>query len=282
MRGSSKSAARRKEAGPTIIIAVLLLYLFLPIVATFLFSVAKDWQSSILPTSYTLSWYGQIFSDPRFLFAVLRTLLVGVLTVSLGLAVMVPVIFVLAVYFPKWEKLLQISVLLPFAFPPVVAAIGLIKLYSGGPVPLTGTIWILIAVYFILIQPFIYQSVRSSLRTIHAKDLMEAAEVLGSGKMNAFLRIILPNIWSGTLVACLLSFSMVFGEFVMGRMLVGGEFETVQQYLYNAMKVSGPSASAVVVTYFLFIFLISGIVLKLGKRKPKGYLAHPKLGGEDQ
>ncbi|WP_223067515.1 ABC transporter permease [Paenibacillus caui] len=253
------------------VLGVLLVYLFLPVAGTLLFSLARQWQDGILPDGYTLQWYGSIFTDGRFLAAVGRTLLVGVITVIVTLALMVPVIFVLNVYFPKWERLLQISVLLPFAFPPVVSAIGLIKMYSSGPVAITGTVWILIGVYFIMIQPFIYQSVRNSLSTINAKDLVEAAEMLGASRMAAFRRVILPNILPGTLVASLLSFSMIFGEFVMSRMLVGGQFETVQMYLYNQMNTSGQAASAVVVTYFALILVLSGLVLKLGAWKPKGY-----------
>ncbi|MCL6458706.1 MAG: ABC transporter permease subunit [Gorillibacterium sp.] len=253
------------------IIVVLLIYLFLPIVATLLFSLAKSWQSEIIPTGYTFQYYQQIFMDSRFIAAIGRTTLVSVISVVVTLTLTIPAIFVLNVYYPKWEKLMQIAVILPFAFPPVVAAIGLIKLYSSGPFAITGTIWILIGVYFIIIQPFVYQSVRNSLGAIHAKDLVEAAEVLGAGKMVAFTRVVLPNILPGTLVAGLLSFSIAFGEFVMSRMLVGGQYETIQMYLYNQMKTSGQSASAVVITYFLLILVLSAIVLKLGGWKSKGY-----------
>ncbi|WP_081756603.1 ABC transporter permease [Gorillibacterium massiliense] len=285
VRSAAYGTARKSGQGAkgkwvfVLILALLFVYLFLPVAATLLFSVAGEWQTEILPKSYTLKWYGDIFSDPRFLQAVGHTLLTGCLTVGIALIVLVPVIFVLVVYFPKWEKLLQISILIPFAFPPVVSAIGLIKIYSSGPVPLTGTIWILIGVYFILIQPFIYQSVRNSLLTIRAKELVEAAEVLGAAKMTAFRTVVLPNILSGTLIACLLSFSMIFGEFVMSNMLVGGQYETIQMYLYNEMKISGQTGSAIVITYFLLIFILSGIVLKLGNRKPKGYT--PAKGSEE-
>jgi putative spermidine/putrescine transport system permease protein len=253
------------------VIVLLLVYLFLPIAGTLLFSLATDWQSEIIPKGYTLKWYAQIFADERFIEAIGRTVLVSVVTVAITLIFMIPVIFVLNVYYPKWEKLLQISIMLPFAFPPVVSAIGLIKIYSSGPLAITGTVWILIGVYFVLIQPFIYQSVRNSLGTINAKDLVEAAEMLGAGKMTAFRKVILPNIIPGTLVASLLSLSMIFGEFVMSKMLVGGDYETIQMYLYNQMRTSGQAASAVVISYFILILLLSGLVLKLGGWKPRGY-----------
>ncbi|MRH41137.1 ABC transporter permease subunit [Aquibacillus halophilus] len=263
------------------VIALLLIYLFLPVMATLLLSLAKEWQSELVPHHYTLQWYVEIFTDVRFISAMGRSVLVSAITVIISLMIMVPAIFVIAVYLPKWEKLLQIAVLLPFAFPPVVTAIGLIKIYSSGPIAISGTIWILVGAYFILILPFSYQSIRNSLRTIHAKDLMEAAEILGAGKITAFVQVILPNILPGILISSLLSFSLIFGEFVYANLLVGGSFETIQIYLFNKMRTGGQTASAVVITYFILIFIISGFIIKLGRWKPKEYVASTiAKGGE--
>ena len=57
---------------------------------------------------------------------------------------------------------------------------------------------------------------------------MEAAEIFGANQMTAFRKVILPNILSGILVSGLLSFSILFGEFVLVNLLVGGSYETVQ------------------------------------------------------
>jgi putative spermidine/putrescine transport system permease protein len=270
------SAMKRKNRGMIIhkiIIVILLIYLFLPIFSTFLFSIAKNWQTTILPDSYTLQWYVEIFNDTRFLDSMGRSLLVSTLSVIASLSIMIPSIFVIVMYFPKWEKLLQATILLPFAFPGVVAAIGLIKMYSEPPIAISGTIWILIGAYFIVILPFIYQSTRNSLRTINAKELVDAAEVLGAGKMTSFTHVVFPNILPGVMVASLLSFSILFGEFVLANILVGGSYETVQIYLYYQMKNAGHTGSAIVLTYFIFIFLLSGLILKIGQWKPKQYVS---------
>jgi putative spermidine/putrescine transport system permease protein len=270
---------KRKNRGMMIhkiIIVLLLIYLFLPIFSTFLFSIAKNWQTTILPDSYTLQWYVEIFNDTRFLDSMGRSLLVSTLSVIASLSIMIPSIFVIVMYFPKWEKLLQATILLPFAFPGVVAAIGLIKMYSEPPIAISGTIWILIGAYFVVILPFIYQSTRNSLRTINATELVEAAEMLGAGKMTSFTRVVLPNILPGVMVASLLSFSILFGEFVLANILVGGSYETVQIYLYYQMKNAGQTGSAIVLTYFIFIFLLSGLILKIGQWKPKQYVSATK------
>lgn len=251
------------------VVAALFAFLVIPLLVTLLFSISTEWQNTILPKGITFDVYLKLFSDERFLMAMGRSFLVAILTVTVSLAIMVPTIFVVAVYFPRLEKLLQTLVLLPFALPGVVAAVGLIKLYSSPPFAISGTIWILLGVYFIVVMPFVYQSIRNSLRSIHAPELMDAAEVLGASKQKAFLRVILPNIMPGMLVASLLSFSVIFGEFVLANMLVGGSYEVVQVYLFRMMGTDGHASSATIVTFFLLVFIFYALVLKIGNWKPR-------------
>ncbi|MGG4495175.1 ABC transporter permease [Brevibacillus reuszeri] len=251
------------------LITIVMIYLFIPLVATFLYSISTDWYRTILPEGYTLSWYKELFTDPRFLDAMQRTLLVCFLAICISVTVMVPTIFIVTVYFSRWERALQGLVMLPYAIPGVVAAVGLIKLYSSGPIVLSGSIWILIGAYFVIVLPYMYQGIRNSMRTIDAIKLVEAAELLGASRMQAFWKVIFPNILTGIIVSTLLSFSTLFGEFVLANLLVGGHYETMQIYLIRRMSESGHLTSAIVVTYFILLFALSGIVMRLGKSSSK-------------
>jgi putative spermidine/putrescine transport system permease protein len=267
------TAAEKKSVGSRVwhvfVVFIILTFLLLPLLVTFLFSISTVWENTILPKGYTFDSYVNLFTDDRFLLALGRSFLVAVITVALSLLVMVPTIFIVSLYVPRLEKWLQTVVLMPFAVPGVVAAVGLIKLYSSPPFAISGTIWILIGVYFIIILPYVYQSTRNSLRSVNAAELMEAAEVLGADKPTAFLRVILPNIMPGIIVASLLSFSIVFGEFVLANMLVGGSYEVVQVYLYHMLGTDGHISSATIVTFFMLVLILYALVLKFGNRKPR-------------
>lgn len=251
------------------VIVVVMAFLLVPLLATFLFSISTSWENTILPKGYTLQGYAHLFTDERFLLALGRSFLLAVITVILSMLVMVPTIFIVSVYFPRLERWMQTIVLLPFALPGVVAAVGLIKLYSSPPFAISGTIYILIGVYFIIILPFVYQGIRNSLRSVNAIELMEAAEVLGASQPTAFVRVILPNIMPGIIVSSLLSLSIIFGEFVLANMLVGGSYEVVQVYLYRMLGTDGHASSATIITFFALVFLLFALVLKIGNRKPR-------------
>ncbi|KQL45921.1 ABC transporter permease [Brevibacillus choshinensis] len=252
------------------IVTLVMLYLFIPLVATFLYSIATDWYRTILPEGYTLAWYKELFTDPRFLAAMQRTLLVCFIAICISVTVMVPTIFIVTVYFSRWELILQSLVMLPYAIPGVVAAVGLIKVYSSGPIVLSGSIWLLVGAYFVVVLPYMYQGIRNSMRTIDAIRLVEAAELLGASRMQAFWKVIFPNILTGIVISTLLSFSTLFGEFVLANLLVGGHYETMQIYLIRRMEESGHLTSAIVVTYFILLFVLSGAVMRLGKSSKEG------------
>jgi len=261
-----------------IIIGLLVMYLLIPIIGTFLFSIADKWDTTILPQGYTLHWYSDLFSDPRFFDALGRTIFLIVVTVGLSVLIMVPTIFIVTIYFRKWEGLLQAIAMLPYGIPAVVGSVGLIKLYSDGPIQISGTPWILIGAYFITILPFMYQGIRNSLRTINAIQLVDAAELLGASKYQAFRTVVLPNIMSGILASTLLSVAMLFGEFTFANLLVGGQFETIQIYLLNQMNSSGHLSSAIVISYYILIIILTAVVLKLSSKKEKKPIESKKKG----
>lgn len=252
-----------------IAVGVLIIYLLIPLLGTFLFSVAGKWDHTILPESFTLKWYIDLFQDERFFTAFQHTLFLIVMTVGLSILIMLPTIFIITVYFRKGEGMLQAAAMLPYGIPPIVGAVGLIKLYSDGPIQISGTPWILIGAYFVTILPFMYQGIRNSLRTINAVELVDAAQLLGASTFQAFLTVVLPNILSGILVSILLSVALLFSEFSFANLLVGGQFETLQIYLSNKLNNSGHLTSAIVITYYSVILVLTGAVLKITFKNQK-------------
>ncbi|MNT91083.1 hypothetical protein D3C72_2321240 [compost metagenome] len=57
---------------------------------------------------------------------------------------------------------------------------------------------------------------------------------------------------------------MLFGEFVLTNMLVGGHIQTIQVYLFRRVGESGHLASAIAISYFVFILLLSALLMRLG------------------
>ncbi|MEI6897781.1 MAG: ABC transporter permease subunit [Psychromonas sp.] len=239
--------------------------LLIPILATFLYSISSSWGASILPDGLSLDWYGQLWQDPRFLAAFGRSLLICIAALLLSTLLIIPLIFVVFYYFPKLSGLMNVLILLPFAVPPVVSSVGLLQLYADSSLQIVGTPWILIGTYFTIALPFMYRATANSLEAINLRDLMDASHLLGASTVQAFLMIILPNIKKGLLASLFLSFSFLLGEFVFSNILVGTRYETLQIYLYHISKSSGHFTSALVMTYFLFVFLLTWLASHISR-----------------
>lgn len=250
-----------------IVIAVVVLVMVLPLVATLLYSLSTHWGATILPDGFTFKWYLDLLGEPRFLASFGRSLLVCLCGLFLCIVVMIPVIFIVFHSLPGLKKVFNFIVVLPFAVPPVVSSVGLLQLYSDGFLPISGTFWILIFTYFTIVIPFVYRSMANSFAAINLHDLVDAARLLGASTPKAFFLCVLPNLKKGILSACFISFSILFGEFVFANILVGSRYETMQIYLYNTRSVSGHYTSALVIFYFAFIFVFTLLANRIGNKK---------------
>ncbi|MFK3680327.1 ABC transporter permease [Pseudomonas sp. NPDC088890] len=250
-----------------VVVYLLFLILLLPLAGTLLYSLATSWSASLLPSGLTLKWYVALWSEPRFLAAFGQSLLVCVGALLLSVVLILPLLFVVHYHFPRLDALMNILILLPFAVPPVVSSVGLLQLYGSGPMAMVGTPWILIGCYFTVALPFMYRAITNNLQAINLRDLMDAAQVLGASTWQAALLVVLPNLRKGLMVALLLSFSFLFGEFVFANLLVGTRYETLQVYLNNMRNSSGHFNSALVISYFAFVLLLTWVANRLNKDK---------------
>ncbi|AGV10138.1 ABC transporter permease [Campylobacter coli] len=238
------------------VLFLVFLFLALPLMATFLYSISTSWGVSVLPDDLTLKWYQELFHDERFLLALWHSLLVCVGSILLSVILVFPLVFVLNYYFLKLKAFVNILIIMPFAVPPIVSCVGLLQLYADN---IGGTAWILIFTYFTIALPFIYRALDNAMSNVNLNELIASNAMLGGSLMGAIFKLVLPNLRNGILVAVFLSFSFLIGEFLYANILVGSAYETLQVYLYNIKNQSGHYSSALVIVYFVLIFITTFI-----------------------
>jgi iron(III) transport system permease protein len=80
---------------------------------------------------------------------------------------------------------------IPWAFPGTALAIGLLWTYVYMPLPIYGTLWILLIAYITRFLPYGLRAMTSTVVQIH-NDLPEASMVCGAGFAATFRRVLLP------------------------------------------------------------------------------------------
>lgn len=255
----------KQKKSSTVIVVILCIYLTVPLLLTFLYSVFRQWND-ILPSGFTMEYYQKLFTDTRFLTALARTVLISILPILVCTVIVLLAMYVVVVYLPGLDKIMQVLCMIPYAIQGVILAVSILSLYVDAPEPFSDRLFMLTAAYCVMILPYMYQSVKNNLSAINAPRLLETAQILGAGKLRAFFSIIVPNILPGIVISMMLSASMVFGDFVIVNTIGGSYFETAQMYLYKMLFTSGQLSSALIVVLFLTTLLISVGVFSLKNR----------------
>jgi len=244
-----------------LIVLTFLFYMFLPIVATYMFSVATRWDRTILPENLTTEWYQTAFADRWFIIVFQHSLIISACTVVTSALVIVPTAYWVHLRVPKARALLNLITTLPFAIPTVVMALGLIKLYGQPPLMFARTPIMLVIAYVIFTMPFMYRPVANSLEAIDIHSLTEASQSLGASWIRTLFEVILPNILPGILSGGLLVFATIFGEFTLATLLVGARYKTFPMQLVYYTRRDGRIASAYSVISFTVAWLSSLVIL---------------------
>jgi putative spermidine/putrescine transport system permease protein len=241
-----------------------LLYFFVPLIATFRFSLRA--KKDVL----TLLAYQRVFDDPSFLSSLLFSSEVGIMTILISLLLMVPTVYWVRLRLPRLRPVVEFVTLLPFVIPAIVLVFGIIRVYSGGLIPLTstymGTNILLVAAYVVLGLPYIYRSIDAGLGAIDVITLTEAAQSLGAGWGTIMFRVIVPNLRGAMLSAAFLTLAIVLGEFTIASFLVG--LKAFGPYIWQIGQNKAYEASALVIISFILTWAFMGLLQLVSRRIP--------------
>ena len=240
-------------------ILFFLLYMLIPIIATYIFSVATRWDKTILPEGYTLEGYTEVAKNPYFLITLKNSLVLSVISVVLSLVLIVPTVYWVHVRLHAAKPLLDLLMILPFGIPGVVLALSLVQVYNFQPIHRSP--FLLAAATVIFTMPYMYRSVSNNIEAIDIPTLTEAAQSLGANMVNVLTRVIIPNIFPGILSGSLLVFATVFAEFTLARLIVGASFKTFPMLLVEYTRKDGTIAAGLSVISFTIAWIVSLLIL---------------------
>jgi putative spermidine/putrescine transport system permease protein len=233
-----------------------ILYFFLPLIATFVFSLRA--KLGVL----SFQAYLNVFNDPKFVRSFTASLLWAALTILVGILLFVPTAFWVRLKVPKARTAVEFITLIPFVVPAIVYVFGLVRTYSQPPLLIVDSPALLIAAYTILSMPYMYRAVDIGLRSIDVQTLTEAAQSLGAGWGTILFRIIIPNIRVSILNGAFLGFAIVMGEYILAQYLVKPAFAPYMAVLIQN-RAYEPAALAVI--SFALTWACMGIIQFVGR-----------------
>ncbi len=210
---------KKKNNNWAIFWAILaLLYFFVPMFGTFLFSLRMKRDT------LSLLAYQSVLSDSDFLRSFRYSAIMGVVTVLISVLLLLPSVYWIYIRVPKMRPVMEIVTILPFVIPVIVLVFGLIRTFARPPLQLTlttfGTDLLIVAGYVIISMPYMYRAIDVGMRSIDVRTLTEAAQSLGSNWFQILTQVILPNLRLAILSGALICFATVMGELILGDFLV--------------------------------------------------------------
>jgi iron(III) transport system permease protein len=131
--------------------------------------------------------------------------------------------------------LLDFLAFIPITVPGIVMGMALILLYVAFPLPIYGTIWLLLIAYVTRYMPYGMRSASGAIVQIHS-ELEEAASASGASWWETFKRVTLPllrpGIAAGWIYICIVSFR----EFSTSVLLATGESRVLSILLFTMFE----------------------------------------------
>ena len=241
---------------PNIYIALVFVFLYLPIAVLIVFSF-NSVPKSFIWGGFTLDNYARLFSgnDGGELLASLLTTLRVAAIASISATFLAVVSCLGLSYFSKKVQTLVLNVTyVPNIMPELVTGISFMLLFAFIGVP-KGEVTLVLA-HIAFCVPFAVLSINPKLRQLD-KNLSEAARDLGATQLQAILKVIIPEIMPGIVSSILLTFTLSVDDYLVSNFNVDSTVQTLPMTIYSMAKHGvNPKMNALTTIMFLAIFLL--------------------------
>jgi trehalose/maltose transport system permease protein len=203
-----------RQAGFTILVAALLVYLLFPFYYAILTSLKSGpdiFRSTYWPTDFDFANYARIFREQSFGRSILNSALVATVTVAVALLLGLAAAFALGRVQFRGRGMLLLTILGVSMFPQVAILSGLFELIRG--LHLYDNLIALVLSYSIFTLPFTVWVLTAFVREL-PREVEEAAIVDGAGPWTLVTQIFLPLLGPAMVTTGLLAFIVAWNEFL--------------------------------------------------------------------
>jgi iron(III) transport system permease protein len=194
---------------------------------------AKSWTEPLSFANLTLQhFFTALSEDQAAVRGILNSFKLATAAATLAVLIGAAVAYLDVRTSARGRRLLDYLAILPLGLPGTVMAVGILLAFIRMPLPIYGTLSILLIAYVARFLPLATRSANATLRQIDP-SLEEAGRATGASWWGAVKLILLPLARPGLLVAFLLVFIPAFGELSATILLYTGGTETIAIAIYR-------------------------------------------------
>ena len=271
------SLKQRPSIWGRLFMGLVFLFLYAPIFVLIVFSFNNS-KSRTVWNGFTLNWYVELFRDSQIMHSLYTTLLVALL--SAVIATIAGTFASIGFYNMKrrWRDPLMTVNNIPMMNADIVTGVSLCLFFVAAFAGWNGFVkWMettyrltaprlslgfgtLLIAHISFNIPYVILSVMPKLRQMD-KNLIDAAQDLGCTWMQAFWKVVVPEIKPGIINGMLIAFTMSVDDFVISYFTAGAKTSTLAMTIYGmAKRRISPKMNAVSTLLFVTVLILLIIV----------------------
>jgi len=247
---------------------VVIMFLVAPLLILIPMSFNDSSLLTFPPQRWSIRWYERYLTDGAWIRATILSLEAGIVVAAVS--VVLGTLAALGLTRGRFagRALLQAFVLSPLIVPVIVIAVGLYYMFSF--LRLNGTFTAFVIAHTVLTFPYATVVIAASLEQFDVR-LERVAMSLGARPFTALVRVTLPIISPGLVVAGLFTFLISFDEVVLAIFVTGPQTATLPRKMWEGIRFEiNPTITAVstlLICYSAVVMLVcEALRRKLGRK----------------
>lgn len=228
----SKSQPKFQISWQVIFTFLMFLFMYLPIFVLTFYSFNKSKYSAGWE-GFTLQWYIRFFQDTRILTALQNSLTVAFFAVAVSAVIGTLMAVGLAKYKFRGKSLYLGISYLPLIIPDIAIAVATLVFLAALAIRLS--LWTIIAAHIVFCLAYVGLVVSTRLADLDP-NLEEAALDLGATPVDAFLKVLLPQLLPGIVSGCLLAFVLSMDDFLIASFTSGNGSTTLPMEIFSRIR----------------------------------------------
>lgn len=221
-----------KKSLQKLYLALIFIILYAPIVTLIVLSFNQSKTRSKWG-GFTLKWYKELFQNEQIMSAFYTTLIIAFLSAVAATVIGTAAAIAIQGMKNRWRTLYMGVTNIPMMNAEIVMGVSLMLLFIACRMTLGfGTILIAHITFNI---PYVILSVAPKLKQTN-RHVYEAALDLGASPLNAFFKVVFPDIVPGVLSGFMLAFTMSLDDFVITHFTKGPGIDTLSTKIYTEVR----------------------------------------------
>lgn len=212
--------------------ALMFFFMYLPIAVLTFYSFNKSRYSAGWE-GFTLEWYVKLFEDDRILTALKNSLTVAFAAVAVAAVIGTLMAVGLAKYKFRGKSLYVGVSYLPLIIPDIAIAVATLVFLAALGIRLS--IWTIVAAHIVFCLAYVALVVSTRLADLDP-HLEEAALDLGATPIEAFIKVLLPQLIPGIVSGCLLAFVLSLDDFLIASFTAGSGATTLPMEIFSRIR----------------------------------------------